>query len=421
MGGVIESLREDGFLAEFGPNTVLETSPRIGELVRELGLEERRADASPASNKRYVVRGGKPISLPDSPFAFATCPLFSVRAKLRLLREPFVSKRTSSEDESLADFVVRRLGREFLDYAINPFVGGVYAGDPKNLAVEHAFPKLRELEDRYGSLLKGQVLGAKERSKRASVSKKDARKLSFDEGLQVLTAALGEHLSDQIQLGSAVCAITEEDAGWSVETAGGETRQHAAVLLCLPTHKLSAVKVELRGGSDLSLLDEIQYPPVASVVLGFRREAVRDPLDGFGVLIPEVEGFNSLGCLYSSSLFEDRAPPGHVLLTTYVGGCRSPEYALRSPEDLVKLVLEDQRRLLGVSEAPVFQSVRTYSKAIPQYNVGYGRYKTLMSEVESSSPGIYFAGHYRDGISISDSILSGLNIGERIGRDRSAG
>ncbi|HXT38567.1 MAG TPA: protoporphyrinogen oxidase, partial [Candidatus Angelobacter sp.] len=194
VGGVIQSVRKDGYLAEYGPNTLLETSPTIGALILDLGLEGRRQCANKNAEKRFIVRDGKPVALPGSPAAFLTTRLFSTRAKARLLAEPFIRRAPATCEESLGEFVRRRIGREFLDYAINPFVAGVYAGDPDRLSVKHAFPRLHALEQRYGSLLAGQFFGARERKRRAETSKQNAKKVSFDDGLQVLIDALRRRL-----------------------------------------------------------------------------------------------------------------------------------------------------------------------------------------------------------------------------------
>jgi hypothetical protein len=158
-GGVIRSFREEGFLAESGPNTILETSPKIAQLVLDAGLEPRRLEPDPTAEARYVVRYKRPIAMPVSPLGFVTTSLFTPMAKLRVLREPFVAPRRDGADESIASFVIRRLGQEFLDHAIDAVVGGVYAGDPYQLSVDQAFPKLAALERKYGSLIKGQILG----------------------------------------------------------------------------------------------------------------------------------------------------------------------------------------------------------------------------------------------------------------------
>jgi oxygen-dependent protoporphyrinogen oxidase len=416
LGGVIQTVEKDGYLAEFGPNTVLETSPRIATLIRDLGLESRKLYSDPAAGNRYLVRGRRLVNLPSSPLAFLATPLFSWSAKLRLLREPFVRPSAADVEESLAAFVVRRIGREFLDYAINPFVAGVYAGDPARLSVKQAFPKLHALEQKYGSLIKGQILGARERRRRAEVSKQNAPKFSFEHGLQELIDALGDRLADSIRMQSRVVRLRHEGDRWSVAIQGrSEAARHAAVLLAAPAYRLAEIGLEGVDGS-LTSLGQIRYPPVASVVLGFRCEDVAHPLNGFGMLIPEIEQFRILGTIFSSSLFPHRAPPGHVTLTSYVGGTRSPELAGRTGPELAALVTEDLRILLGVRGEPTFCHHVFYPRAIPQYEVGYDRFKRLMNDLEQRAPGLFFAGHYRDGISLGDSMTSGDEAANRMAK-----
>ncbi len=419
VGGVIRSVRQDGYLAEFGPNSLLEISNKISGLIRDAGLADRQLYSDPGAENRYLVRWRRTIRMPMSPPGFFTCELFTWRAKLALLREPFRSRRTDPADESVADFVLRRLNREFLDYAINPLIAGIYAGDPARLSVQHGFPKLHALEQRYGSLIKGQIFGAKDRKRRGEVSKQEARKISFDEGLQVLTDTLAVRLGDSVRLRTAVVRLEQASAGgaWRVGTAGPvgtATAEHSAVLLSIPAYKLAEIPVVAARAVDLKPLGEINYPPVASVVLGFPRARVAHPLDGFGMLIPQAEGFRILGTLFSSSLFPNRAPAGHVTLTSYLGGTRNPELARKSTAEQIALTVEDLRVLLGITGEPTFAHVVQYPRAIPQYELGYGRFKELMSRVEQDAAGLFFAGHYRDGISLSDSILSGLNVSERI-------
>jgi oxygen-dependent protoporphyrinogen oxidase len=419
VGGVIQSLQRDGYLAEFGPNTILETSPKIGQLVRDAGLSSRRRDPDPKADARYVVRYHRPIPMPSSPFGFFTTELFTARAKLAVLREPFVSARRDGKEESIAEFVQRRLGQEFLDHAIDALVAGVYAGDPYKLSVPQAFPKLKQLEDRYGSLIKGQILGGRERKKRGEVAKDRAPKFSFDDGLQVLPQVLADYLGDSLRLNSPVTQLQRRGTAWNVQTSGegsdGGT-EYSAVIYCGTAYKLAELRIEPSPSLDLSVFSEIRYPPVASVVLGFRREDVAHSCQGFGMLIPRVEGFKILGTIFSSSLFPNRAPAGHLTLTSYIGGERFPHLASLPPDELFALTCEDLRVLLGVRGKPTFQHSVYYPKAIPQYVVGYGRYRNLMNQLEQTAPGLFLAGHYREGVSLSDSIISGCNVAERVGR-----
>jgi len=421
-GGAIRSVRQEGYLAEEGPNTILETSPLIAELVREAGLEGRVLRPDPNSEARFLVRGGRPVALPSSPFGFLTTPLFTPLAKLAILREPFLPRRTDSTEESVAQFVTRRLGREFLDRAVDAMVAGIYAGDPEKLSVTQAFPKLAALEERYGSLLRGQILGARDRRKSGEVAKDRAPKLSFDEGLEVLPSTLTANLGEALRLKSRVASVTRSDTDWILKTEEGREEHHAAIIHAGTAHGLAALRlVERESPVDLSGFSEIRHPPVASVVLGFRREDVAFPCQGFGVLVPGIEKFRILGTIFSSSLFPNRAPGGHLTLTTYVGGERHPELALLPEEELVEIVCKDLERLLGVRGKPIFRHITLWRKAIPQYNLGFGRQREAMTKLEERMPRLYLAGHYRDGISLADSIVSGWKIAERVEKSLRSG
>jgi oxygen-dependent protoporphyrinogen oxidase len=421
-GGAIRSVRQGGYLAEEGPNTILETSPLIAELVREAGLEGRVLRPDPDSEARFLVRGGRPVALPSSPVGFLTTPLFSVAAKLAVLREPFLPRRTDGAEESVAQFVTRRLGREFLNRAVDAMVAGIYAGDPEKLSVTHAFPKLAALEERYGSLIRGQILGARDRRKSGEVAKDRAPKLSFDEGLEVLPSTLSAKLGEALRLKSRVASVTRSDTGWILRTEEGREEHHEALIHAGSAHGLAALRLlDRETPVDLSGFSEIRHPPVASVVLGFHREEVAFPCQGFGMLIPGIEKFRILGTIFSSSLFPNRAPAGHLTLTTYVGGERHPELALLPEEELVETVRGDLGRLLGVRGKPTFLHVTLWRKAIPQYNLGFGRHREAMTRLEEHLPGLHLAGHYRDGISLADSIVSGWKIAERVEKSLRSG
>ncbi|MCX7723066.1 MAG: protoporphyrinogen oxidase [Verrucomicrobiae bacterium] len=406
VGGAIRSVYQDGYLADFGPTTILETTRKIAGLFTDAGLDGRKLYSSEAAKNRYIVCNGRPVAVPDTPVKFFLSPLFSLKTKLRLLIEPFIPPRRDEHEESVAEFVLRRLGREFLERAIDPLVSGIYAGDPYKLSVPQAFPRLHALEQRYGSLIKGQILGAKERKQRDEIPKMLAPKVSFDFGLSVLTETLAAKLGDAVQLNSAVKAIAREGDTWHVEFIRNGTRvraEHSAIVFAGTAYALAELELRAPERIDLSQFAKINYPPVASVVLGFRREDVEHPLDGYGVLVPRIEGLKILGTLFSSSLYPNRAPDGHVTLTTYLGGARAPELALRPEHELVEITLHDLARVLGVKGRPTFQQCMVYPKAIPQYELGYGVFRAKLTEIETSAPGLFFAGHYRDGISVGDS------------------
>ena len=412
VGGAVGSTHTNGFLAEWGPNTLLEASPRITQLITSLGLDARKRYANPRMKHRYIVRSGRPMPLPLSPPALLTSSFFSLKAKLRLLKEPFVKASEADKDESLAEFVERRFGKEVLDYAINPFVAGVYAGDPESLSVRHAFPKLHALEQRYGSVLKGQIQSRKEARRKGEMLKSQARLFSFDAGMQVLTDRLGERVASSIQLASPVAGVEQVAQQWRIH--GPEVQTVDAVLAAMPTHAMAAIGFEAHKPIEMGWLKDVNHPPVASVVMGFERKQVPHPLDGFGMLVPKAEKRGILGTIFSSSLFDGRAPEGYVTLSTYVGGTRQPHNAGLDQGDMDRLILSDLEALLGVQGSPAFVHRKIWPQAIPQYSVGYGRVLDRFDAIESSCPGLFFAGHFRNGISLGDSMLAGLDVAERI-------
>jgi len=407
-GGVVGAQRLGAWLQELGPNSLLESSPEIAAFVDDVGLAPRRLYAAPAAKQRYLVRGGRPVALPTSPGAFLRTPLFSARAKLRLLLEPLWRRAPSEADETLADFVRRRLGREFLDYAINPFVAGVYAGDPERLSVRHAFPRLHALEQDHGSLL----LGALRRRNPSGGPK--GRIFSFPEGLGEIPRALQARLLDPVLLRTRVTALRRAGTGWrlALEQRGAPGEAEFDLVVCaLPADALARLDFpDLPPDAGLRLLAEIPHPSVVSVFTGHRREEVAHPLDGFGLLVPAVEDGRILGTLFSSTLFPGRAPEGHVALTTFVGGTRQPELAALDDAALTTLVREELARFLGVGGTPAIVRVQRWPRAIPQYAPGHQRFLTAIARLEAAAPGVFVGGNCRDGISLPNCIAAGHRL-----------
>ena len=412
-GGAIGSTRHDGWLQESGPNSLLEGSPEVASFIDAVGLGPRRLYAADSAKNRYVVRDGRLVPMPGSPLSFVTTRLFSFQAKLGLLGEPFRPRSEPDSRESVAEFVERRLGREFLDYAVNPFVGGVYAGDPRQLSVRYGFPKLHALEQEHGSLLRGAF-----KRRNASGGPK-GRIFSFPEGLAELPLALAKSLGRGLRLDTRVRLVRRDGDRWSVdsETQGDTVTEHFSAVVCaLPADALAAIRFEgVPGAEALASLREIPHPAVVSVFTGFRRADVAHPLDGFGLLMPEVERRKILGTLFSSTLFPGRAPDGQVALTTFVGGVRSPEWAQLDDDGLRKLVRTELGELLGVKADPTYFSVRRWPRAIPQYTLGYERFKTIFAAVEAAAPGLFIGGNARDVISLANCIESGRRLARSAG------
>lgn len=406
-GGCISTSREQGCLLESGPNSALETTPLISAMLDALGIAGERIPASPRSRNRYVVRNGQLHALPLSALAFLITRLFSSSAKLRLLREPFLPRGCADAGESVADFVRRRLGDEFLDYAINPFVGGVYAGDPQALSVGAAFPRLLKLEQTYGSLIRGQLFGAIARRRDPEKSKQAAPMFTFRAGMQTLTDALARRIS-RVECGHEVTDITVDGEYYELETVCAGVRSvycARAVVLAIPAWAAATLMAPLAADAAAALAG-IPYPPVAVVHSIYRHGAVAHALDGFGMLVPQMENRQILGTIFSSSLFAERAPEGRHLLTTFIGGARQPALARLDEADIAKIARADHTALLGASANPEFVKVRRWARAIPQYNIGHAARISRVEQAERDLPGLFFCANYRGGVSIGDCIKS---------------
>lgn len=408
-GGVIRSEKGDGFLVEHGPNS-LRPSPVLEKTIQALSLTDERVWANDAASKRYIVRDGRPVPVPSSLGAFLTTDLFSTRAKFRLLGEPFVGRHSGST-ESLADFIRRRLGPEVLDYAVAPFVGGVYAGDPEQLSARHAFERLAAWEEEYGSLFWGAMRSGSEDSTDVDVP---SGLFSFRDGIETLPRALADALDGSVQYEAPVTGLHHDGTTWTVSVESSPTDSYSFdTLLCtVPLHQLN--EIQFSTLVDLSLLANVSYPPVQVVALGYPESAIAHPLDGFGMLVPPVEDdYDILGTLFSSTLFSGRAPEDHVLLTTFVGGARDPEIASCDADRIQSIVERDLDQLLGVHGNPTFTRHVHWPRAIPQYTVGYGEVKDTLSALEEEHPGLYFAGNYRQGVAVGDAMGSGADAADR--------
>lgn len=408
-GGALQSFRVGDWLAEGGPNSIQDSDAAVGELVAALNLESRLLEASTEAKRRYIVRNKKPVLVPNSAVSAVTTSLFSWKAKFGILGEPF-RPVSSTPDETLASFVRRRLGQEFLDYAINPMVGGIFAGDPEQLSVSHAFGKVKALEDEFGSLIKGAIGRARQR-RRDSHPPHKKRVLSFPDGLSELTDALVSALGDRVKTGHPVTRVRACPAGgyWvTVDPAAAEVHVDQLVFAgTLPS--LAHIQFDKLSALPDPVLSAMTYAPAVSVTTGFHREQVAHPLDGFGVLVPEVEGMNILGTLFTSSIFPQRAPSDGVTLTTFVGGMRSPALTECSDEELLALVLSDLDTLLDVHGKPEFVHITRWPKAIPQYELGFETLLERMKTIESANLGFSFAGNYRTGISLDACIRNAWN------------
>ncbi|MBF0439793.1 MAG: protoporphyrinogen oxidase [Magnetococcales bacterium] len=416
-GGLIHSSQSQGYLLEHGPNSTLqkpgEPEDALGRMVQDLELSNHLIEAAPMASKRYVMHRGRMRPLPDSPRAFLTTPVFSVWAKLRLLVEPLIG--WVYHEESIAEFVRRRLGEEFLHYAIEPFISGVYAGDPKDLSVQAAVARIYALEQQYGSLIVAAIMEGK--AKKAMGTPR-GRLVTFDQGMGLLPATIARKLPEgSVRQGVEVISLRQEEEGWRViwrgadGSAGSESAKR--VVLALPTTAAASVLFPVVPAAS-RILTSIASAPIASTALGYRREQITHPLDGFGFLLPRRERVRLLGALFSSSLFPKRAADGKVLLTAFIGGAMDRD-ALTLPDGpLVERVHQDLTRCLGIQGEPEFVQLTRYQAAIPQYHLGHlGRIEALDKALEPY-PGLHTCANWRDGISVANCIRNGELLAERL-------
>ncbi len=417
IGGVIQTEPVEGFLAEMGPNTLQETRAETAELLADLGLTDKRLYAGRVSKNRYILRNGEPSPLPLSPVSLFFGNFFSVPTRLRLLAEPFIRRAPADSVETMDEFVRRRLGREILDYAINPFVAGTFAARPEDLAVRFAFPRLHQMEQQNGSLVKGAIFGKKHKpSGRRGI-------FSFPQGLRALPDALAGGIGDRIRTGVRVRAIESDgQSRWTVvaEKEGTTVRfERDGVVLAVPPRALRDIEINGKLAEErLFLRTRLPAPPLSVVFLGYRREQVQHPLDGFGMLVPEKEERKILGVLFSSSLFEGRAPEGFVSLTVFVGGSRQPELALKSEPEREELVRNELGDLLGAKGDPCLIRHAFWPEVIPHYSTGHGGLLEDLDALELAHPGLFIGGPVRQGVSIGDCIASGFNLAKRSQRPR---
>lgn len=407
VGGNIGSERKDGYLIEHGPNSLLR-SPRLVDLIDALDLRSEVLAASPAAKKRYVLIDDKLRALPTSVPRFAAGSFFSVRAKLRLLGEPFIRK-SSRRDESVAAFFERRFGREVVDKAVDPFISGIYAGDPGRLSIEQAFPAIAGHEREFGSVLVGAL-----RSKR----EKDAtdfrpRSFTFRDGIGTLTDRLRQRLGDSVTTNSAATGVERRDRVFRVTTAAGDTLGVDAVILSTKADAAGDLLEDMDGPLARELR-RIYYAPVTVVRSAYRRPAVGHAADGFGFLVAHSAGRRILGSLWTSSVFEGRAPEGMHLFTTFVGGARAAHLCDLSDDEVANMVHSELAEIMNIRELPTFTDITRWERAIPQYNVGYEGTIDLIERFVAANPGVFFCSNFYRGVSVGDCVKNAYRTADEV-------
>jgi len=419
-GGKIWSIRDEGYLCEWGPNGFLDNKPMTLELCDRIGLREKLERSNDNARKRFIYTGGQLHRLPENGPMFLQSGLVSWPGKLRLAMEMVVPPRRDGTEETLAEFARRRLGQEALDKLIGPMVSGIFAGDPETMSLQSCFPRIHELEQEYGGLLKAMIKLAKQKKAERKAGKQVASAAgpggvltSFVDGIQVLPQGTAAALQGEVWAGSPAVGLRSAGGGWEVELADGSTLSAEVVVSAIPAHRLTVLVRPF--APDLSgLLDQIPYSPMNVVCFGYRKERIAADLDGFGYLIPKKEGCNTLGTLWDSSIFPARAPEGHVLLRSMMGGATNPGAIEFSDSEVKDRTMKDLQRIMGLSAEPDFVRIFRHPLAIPQYTVGHAGRLQAMDGLLAPHAGLFVTGNAFYGIGLNDCVNAGNRTGEKV-------
>ena len=413
-GGLIRSESRDGFLLELGPQSFSGT-PALRALSSELGIGEQVAQA-PASAPRYVLIDGALRSVPLSPPSFLTSSFFSARTKWKIAQDAFATTHPPEDDESVAHFVRRKFGAELLERLVGPFVSGIYAGDPERLSLRAAFPQLYDAEQSAGSLIRGMRRAAKSRKG----PRERATLMTFRGGNDTLVRALAAKIGPALRLGVHVLKIKMRSepakSKFEVRTSasGRDEIINAQNLVLASSAGVSGALLRDVNPAFEPVLTGVEYAPVAVVSLGYRRQDVSNPLHGFGFLVPRSSRLQVLGTVWNSSLFPGRAPAGHVLLTSFVGGATNPGAITLSAQQLGHLVHQELVPLLQIHAEPVFSHVRIYRQALPQYNVGHTDRLRALERLRREISGLVLIGNYLSGPAIGNCVELAMATAETL-------
>jgi len=411
LGGKARTHREDGWLVEEGPTGYLDSEPVMDKLVALSGLKKRVAN--PAAARRFLVRDGVLREIRPHPLKFLTSGILSPLAAARIACEPFIPRRTDPSEESVFDFAARRLGKQAAERLIGPMVLGVFAGDAHRISLAAAFPRMAELENEYGSLVRA-LLSKRRKSSGGGPAGPGGALCSFDDGMQSFLTALGEQGEFECRLNSSVIELAHDGAQWRVSSKG---QSLTADRVIVATEAWTATKL-LRKllPAACGALDELPAPHVAVCALGYGPEALAKAPRGFGALIQRGGGLRSLGVLWDTHLFAGRSPDGGLLMRVMVGGSTDPSAAQLTNDEISSLVEAEIAKLFGLQDRPRFRHIARWPRAIPQYEVGHldlvRRVREDLARLESQTPGLQLAGNYLDGVALAKVAASGWLAGE---------
>ena len=419
-GGKIWSRQEEGYLCEWGPNGFLDNKPMTLDLCSQLGIEQQLLRSDDNARKRFIYSNKILHRLPENGPSFIKSSLISWPGKLRLAAELVIPKRTSAADETLAEFGRRRLGPEALDKLIAPMVSGIFAGNPETMSLKSCFPRIYELEQEYGGLIRAMLkLARKKRSEQqagkvvSSAAGPGGVLTSFSGGIQYLTDSVARQVQGEQLLGSGVQRLTPKQGGFLLELEDGSTQEADIVVSALPAYALASL-VDEHVPQAAELLNEIPYAAMNVICLGYEKAAVAHDLNGFGYLIPRAEGCNILGTLWDSSIFNLRAPEGRVLLRSMMGGATNPQAINLSDAEVISKTQTDLQQIMGVRCDPEFIRVFRHPRAIPQYTRGHAGRVAGVMEALHQLPDLLVTGNAFSGVSLNDCINAANTTAEKV-------
>lgn len=411
-GGKIRTTREQGYMTERAAGLLVNHRPEIDRLILASGLENGKSVQTDSLN-RYILQQGRLARVPMKAPALMASNLWSWRTKLRLMSEILIP-RGGHASESVGEFITRRFGSEVLETTIEPFVAGTLASDVELASAQAVLPRLTELEQRFGSITMGMLVRRFIRRHRINC----AQTFSFHNGMSELVNTLGAAPGVNLRCGLRVASISREGKSWRV-IADSANGHH---IMCVPRLVLS---VPADTTSDMlrdtdeelaSLVGGINYAPLAVLHLGFRHSQIRQRLDGTGFLVPRREdrGFN--GNLWMSGLFPERAPEGHVLLSTYLGGARHPRQLDRDDMSMAESVLAGLSPLMGIRGLPDYARVDRHPRGLPLYHGDYPARLEQIRRCLRKLPGLHLNANYIDGVSVRERIFQGMRTADALAR-----
>ena len=409
-GGKIWSIREEGFLCEWGPNGFLDNKPMTLELCRRLGIDRQLLRSDDNARKRFIYADRTLHRLPENGLSFLKSKLISWPGKFRLAGEMLIPAKRDAEDETLADFGRRRLGKEALDKLIAPMVSGIFAGDPESMSLKSCFPRIHELEQEYGGLIKAMIrLARKKRAEQkagkavASAAGPGGVLTSFSGGIQDLTEGVAAGLGGELLTGVAVNRIESKQGGFLLALSDGRQIDADLVVTAAPAYAVAAM-LEGVNGRSVELLRQIPYAVMNVVCFGYPRENIQRDLDGFGYLIPRSEGCSILGTLWDSSIFTNRAPEGQVLLRSMMGGATNPAAIDLSDDEVRARTMHDLKQIMGIDCEPDFVRIFRHRHAIPQYTSGHAQRRQALLESLQGTPDLILTGNAFYGVGLNDCV-----------------